>query len=84
MSYKQKPEHSNSHVSSSKNEMKKTEIEKDFSDPTNTRSHAVSCEFQLAADEATGVGGKRGMRKEGPELEGMKEERGVQANEEGR
>ncbi len=41
------------------------------------------CEFQFASHEAIGVGGKYGMRKEGQEPEGMKEERGVQSNEEG-
>ena len=39
----------------------------------------VFCKFQFASDEANGVGGKYGMRKEGQELEGTKEEREVQA-----
>lgn len=34
-----------------------------------------SVNFQLASDEAIGVGGKYGMKEEGQELEGMREER---------
>ena len=43
----------------------------------------VFCKFQFNSDEAVGVGGKYGMRKEGQELEGMKELRKGQSNEEG-
>lgn len=35
------------------------------------------CKIQFVSDEAIGVGGKYGMKKEGQELEGMKEEREV-------
>lgn len=35
------------------------------------------CKIQFVSDEAIGVGRKYGMKKEGQELEGMKEEREV-------
>lgn len=58
---------------------------KKMKNPQNTKgpeTFQALCKFQFASDEAIGVGGKCGMRKEGQGLEGTKEERGVQANEE--
>lgn len=54
-----------------------------LSDASSTGSTLVFCKFQFNSDEAVGVGGKYGMRKEGQELEGMKELRKGQSNEEG-